>query len=197
MGVTGHPRSSRRRARGFTLIELMVVVVIIGVLAALAVVGYRKLVDASHVNEATNVLQSIRVAQEAYHGEALQYANISATPQSLYPQAQPTGKVMTAWGGVCSNCNDNTTGWSVLPVRVDGPVLFGYSTVAGVPGTGPGGAGGGAVTVGGQSMTFPATPTTDWYVAAAVCDLDGQGLPNTVAFTTSWSNQVFVFNAGQ
>ena len=52
------PRVVGRRERGFTLIEMMVVVVIVGILAMLAVVGYRKLVQTAHVSEATNMVQS-------------------------------------------------------------------------------------------------------------------------------------------
>src|ERR1700722_12347421 len=93
----------RRSRRGFTLIELMIVVIIIGVLAALAVVGYRKLVTSSHVTEATGMVQNIRVAQESYHSETQQYANISGGLLNFYP-AFPQYQVITAWGGACALC---------------------------------------------------------------------------------------------
>ena len=51
----GSRRSARRRGaisqrnrRAFTLVELAVVVVIVGILAMLAVVSYRKLIGSSH-----------------------------------------------------------------------------------------------------------------------------------------------------
>jgi len=180
------------RARGFTLIEMMIVVVIVGILATLAVVGYRKLVLSSHVSEATNNVQAIRVAQEGYHSETQMYANISPSLTSYYPQTAPVGNVATTWGGPCTTCASGMD-WSMLPLHIDGPVLFGYATVAGAANTSPPVAG---VSVNGQQVTFPGTSPTDWFIVAASCDLDLQGKPNTNVYTTSWSNQVFVDGEG-
>jgi type IV pilus assembly protein PilA len=182
-----------RRARGFTLIEMMIVVVIIGVLASLAIVGYRKLVTSSHVSEATNMVQNIRVAQEGYHAETQQYANISTSVVTgpFYPSTTPTETLLTAWGATCGVC---VTDWSVLPLHVDGPVMFGYATTAGPANTSPADA---SVMVNGQTLTFPQPSVTDWFIVGAMCDLDSDGkAPNTTVFTTSWANQVYVSDEG-
>jgi type IV pilus assembly protein PilA len=185
------PYVTTRRQRGFTLIELMIVVVIVGILATLAVVGYRKLVTSSHVTEATGMVSNIRIAQESYHSETQQYANVSLALNDYYPQA-PVYQQVTAWGGPHANAG---VPWSALPVHVDGPVMFGYATVAGIAGSAPPG----AVTVNGTALTFPANPTTDWYVIAACADLDGDPVEpdNTHVYATSWTNQVFVDREGQ
>jgi type IV pilus assembly protein PilA len=185
------PIVTTRRPRGFTLIELMIVVVIVGILATLAVVGYRKLVQSSHVTEATGMVQSIRVAQEGYHSETQQYANVSTSLTDYYPQA-PVYQQVTAWGGPHPYAS---VSWSALPVHVDGPVMFGYATVAGVAG----GAVPASVTVNGSQLVFPQNPTTDWYVIAACGDLDGNATEpnNTHVYATSWTNQIFVDREGQ
>ena len=185
------PDVTTRGSRGFTLVEMMIVVAIVGVLAVLAVVGYRQLIRSSHVSEATGMVQSIRVAQEGYHSETQQYANVSTTLVDYYPKA-PVYQQVTAWGGPHAFAS---VPWSALPVHVDGPVMFGYATVAGIPG----GAVPGSVMVNGSPLVFPATPTTDWYVIAACGDLDGDPVEpnNTHVYATSWTNQVFVDHDGQ
>ena len=192
--------ASRRKAAGFTLIEMMIVVAIIAVLATLALVGYRKITQSSHVSEAVSMVTNIRTAQEAYFSETQTYANISLglptgqTPSStyLYP-VNPTWGKSTTWGAACpsSVCG---TDWSVLPVHVDGPVYFGYATVAGVAGVTTGFVS--TVYVNGSAMTLSQPQTTPFYEIAAEADLDGNSSTTTDVFGFSWSNQVFVSNEG-
>lgn len=60
---------------GFSLVELAVVVVIIGVLAAFAVPRFRSSVERSKAAEAYNYLSAVQAAQERYHARQSTYAD--------------------------------------------------------------------------------------------------------------------------
>jgi type IV pilus assembly protein PilA len=186
-------RPVARHERGFTLVELMIVVVIVGVLATLAVLGYRKMVTSSHVTEATSMTSNIRVAQEAYHAETQTYAACmganAINGSTWYPSKSVYG-IVTQWGAACSGCQSGYDMATVLPVHVDGPVLFGYQTIAGVAATS------GTSIANNCNITGLVSPTSDYYAIGAEADLDGNSATTTDVCAFSWSNQIVVANEG-
>lgn len=56
----------RRAGRGFTLLELMIVVAIISILAAIAIPNYNDYVTRSKITEAVGTLSDLRVRMEQY-----------------------------------------------------------------------------------------------------------------------------------
>ena len=64
-----------RKSGGFTLVELAVVVVIIGVLAAFAVPRFMNSVERSKAAEAFNYLSTVHSAMERYHARQGTYAD--------------------------------------------------------------------------------------------------------------------------
>lgn len=72
-GTPGH-RTSRDRQRGVTLIELMVVVTIVAILAAIALPNYSKYVLRSRRASAHDTLMAVATAQERYYTNHNAYA---------------------------------------------------------------------------------------------------------------------------
>jgi prepilin-type N-terminal cleavage/methylation domain-containing protein len=69
------PQSSLRNRKGFTLVELAVVIVIIGVLAAFGVPRFINSVERSKAAEAFSYLSAVRSAQERYSAREGTYAS--------------------------------------------------------------------------------------------------------------------------
>jgi len=72
-------RTRRAHAAGFTLIELMIVVAIIAVLAAIALPIYSDYITRSKLTEAQNNLSTLRVAMEQYFQDYRQYIPASSS----------------------------------------------------------------------------------------------------------------------
>ena len=78
-----------RNSKGFTLIELMIVVVIIGILAALAIPRFTGVSRGAKQAEAEPILKQICTLQEAYYQrEGVYAATVATTPGWETPNAK-------------------------------------------------------------------------------------------------------------
>jgi type IV pilus assembly protein PilA len=111
-----------RRQSGFSLVELMIVVSIIGVLSSVAIPNYIRFQLRSKTAEAKINLAAIRTAEEAYFSEFGLYLPASAEPTAI-PGTQKVPFV--------SNIGFTRIGW-----KPEGLVLFSYGVAIGGEGTG-------------------------------------------------------------
>lgn len=173
-----------RRARGFTLVELAVVVTIVAVLSVIALVGYRKYMLNSKLTEAQSMISGIKIAQEDHKSEKGTYADIGK--DTWCPTNAGNGTVKAPWD---PTCNGGKAPWNTLAVHVEGPLHFQYVTIAANAWAAPGIPEASFVSWGSPAVTAN-------YVIVARCDLDPGG-DVTSLVGSSVDNRIFTNNAGQ
>lgn len=158
--------SSTKRRAGFTMIELMIVVTIIGVLAAVAIPAFRNYVMRSRTIEAFDFIGEIHLREESYRAEFGAYANVPAWSPATY-----------AASGYTQPFDATIAGWRQLGAMPDANVRFQYQVLAGPPGA---------------AVPVPNYPSNDfWFVSHAQGDLDGDGILMAVE-GYAMASQVFV-----
>ena len=110
-------KNFRKSEKGFTLIELMIVVAIIGILAAIAIPNFIRFQLKSKSSEGKVNLAAIRTAEEGYMAEFGTYVLATASPAVA---GLGSAKVAFADTGA-AGANFDTLGWAP-----EGKVYFSY-----------------------------------------------------------------------
>ena len=193
-------RRRHRPSRGFTLIELMTVVVILGILATIAVVGYTRYTRSARKSQVVANLSNITLRQKSFLAVTGHYASSTTDENKVYP---PKTKI--------SNPNLSPVQWDIndaaytLAGQPDGPYLRGggelhgfdalrfmpeggqsycaYGTISGYGTNGPPGQADEPPF--GQTLAKAIFPNAtveqqrfyanDWFYSFAICDLDFDG----------------------
>ncbi|MCA9594135.1 MAG: type II secretion system protein [Myxococcales bacterium] len=160
-------RSFGSARRGYTLVEMMVVVIIAGVLVTLAVIGVRKYIFTAKTAEAIHMIGAISSAEESYREETGSYLTASSNINNYYPQTDLTpNKTKWAWA---NPAHTDYAKWRLLAVSANEPVQFGYVAVAGLQTD--------AIPAPGTAANFSSVaPTGPWVLIKAAGDQNDNGI---------------------
>lgn len=170
------------RQAGFTLVEILVAVALIGILAAIAVISFGKQARKTRGSEVNAVFTALRVAQEQYHVENGTYLSTGTGETNIHP-ATPIKTAQTFY--------PLPTSW--ISLRVDLPSDRGYCGYVVRAGRG-----GDSTNIGAKAAEFgfAVAPVTDWYYLLARCDLDGNTTRDSYYFSWSGDTRVQKQNEG-
>jgi prepilin-type N-terminal cleavage/methylation domain-containing protein len=124
----------RKSQGGFTLVEIMIVVAIIGLLAAIAVPGF---IRARKRSQATAVLNDARVldgAKDQYAIENNKTGSVSVAANMLQPYLKPGSRLYTAATGTANTIadvvgNNYTLGTFDTTIKVNASTESSFSDV--------------------------------------------------------------------
>jgi len=156
-------REHGKRRGGFTLIELMVAVAIVGILAAIAIPSFMKYIAKAKTTEARGQLEKMYNAARVYYLEQFgARAIIVISPQ--FPESEGPNPLASCCAGGQQRCQPRqdlwtAPTWKALQFSMDDPHYYRYEFVR-TTGTGPSGSG-------------------EEFTARALGDLDCDGLLST------------------
>jgi len=176
---------SRSRTRGMSIVELMIVVVIIGILAAISVVSYRRYIARARTSEVTAMLAEFASKEMLYYQDAGLFLeahrstsnaiSVNENSNEFFP-SDPNASFDSVRTSVTLGTLPDS--WRLLGIRPRWPQLYcTYMVNTGAAGTAATGSIGAAL--------WPSAPQVPWFYAMGACNLEGAaGWPNQVTIMT-------------
>lgn len=196
----------RSKQAGFTLVELMIVVVIIAILAALGTIGFRRWIGRARTTEAVAMLAEMNSKEQSYRMEFGTFLPLRADNNATLPSPDepagafyPVSPSSASFESVRTSASVSNsalwpTSWRAVGVSPRDTALYcTYMTNAGN--------GGDAVPVAATFGTGLVTGTAaPWFYVLGACNMNGvSGYPNevTVFGISSTSPTLRPFNEGK
>jgi prepilin-type N-terminal cleavage/methylation domain len=111
---------SGSRARGFTLIELMITVAVIAILAAIAVPSYYQYILRSNRSAAESAMQEIASAQERYMVDSRQFAGALTTLGYTVPNTVSPSYSVSLVAVAASVSGGTSPGYTITATPING-----------------------------------------------------------------------------
>jgi len=184
------PIMRARREAGFTLVEVMVAVAIIGVLATLGIAGLRRHALQSNTAGGIVVLKAIAAAEEQYRALNQVYYDVPDASQ-WYPSLPGANKKRSFWMAARGGGDAKSNDWYRLAPDIRQPVEFQFRADAGNPNENP------APIMATAAIGLPPVPPNEqWFVVQGRADADGDSVYSYIA-TANWTPDVVTLDDGE
>ena len=169
--------------RGFTLVELLAVIAIVGVLAGLAVTGFQTMIRRSKDEDTKQALLGVAAAINAYYARTQGYLNCSTSGTSFYPMAPSDKK-----HGFRNSTNPDHLCWDYYGIDIT-PTHMSFTVQAGTAGQNP------PQPLKLKNLTWP-TPKGPWFVLVGATDHDVDGTLGLHVVSSFAPGEVITENMG-
>lgn len=171
---------SNRSTAGFTLIELMMVIVIFSILMTVAVVSYTENIGKARSREALEILTLTSGRQVLYFQRFSTYLDTGSFDVSYWPR--PLTGTLRPWGIDCDAIGlpAEQQAWCDLGVKPVNQLFYAYNTAG--------------WNIGKTGAPFGIPSTETWWVVTAWGDRDGDGVYSTFRLHSHAGGRVFIQN---